>query len=127
MAKNGNEPAGGGSRRLSRRTVLATMGALPVATVAASVVGATEASAAAANINPSATRQTIKGFGAMVHAAWIGDLTAAQRTTAFSSGEGQLGFSILRIPVNENSSDWSRDLATAQRAVALGATVFASP
>ncbi|GID28348.1 cellulose binding domain-containing protein [Paractinoplanes brasiliensis] len=127
MTKNDNEPAGGGPRRLSRRTVLTTMGALPVATVAASVVRATEASAAAANINPSATRQTIKGFGAMVHAGWIGDLTAAQRTTAFSNGEGQLGFSILRIPVGENSSDWSRDLATAQRAVALGGTVFASP
>ncbi|GIM96224.1 hypothetical protein Ato02nite_080170 [Paractinoplanes toevensis] len=63
----------------------------------------------------------------MSHAAWIGDLTAAQRTTAFSNGEGQLGFSILRIPVGENSSDWSRDLATAKRAVELGATVFASP
>ncbi|WP_307831115.1 cellulose binding domain-containing protein [Nucisporomicrobium flavum] len=34
---------------------------------------------------------------------------------------------MLRIPVNENQSDWSRDLATAQRAVALGVTVFASP
>ena len=63
----------------------------------------------------------------MAHAAWIGDLTAAQRDTAFGTGEGRLGFSVLRIPVNENQADWSRDLATAQRAVALGATVFASP
>ena len=34
---------------------------------------------------------------------------------------------MLRIPVNENQADWSRDLATAKRAVELGATVFASP
>ena len=127
MTQDQIEPVRGERRLLSRRSVLATIGAVPVLTVAASVVAATDASAAAANINPSAQRQTIKGFGAMTHAAWIGDLTAAQRTTAFGTGDGQLGFSILRIPVNENQSDWSRDLATAKRAVELGATVFASP
>ena len=127
MTQDQNEPVSGERRLLSRRTVLTTMGAVPVVTVAASIVGATEASAATANINPSATRQTIRGFGGMTHAAWAGDLTAAQRDTAFGTGEGQLGFSVLRIPVGENQSDWSRDLATAKRAVALGATVFASP
>jgi glucuronoarabinoxylan endo-1,4-beta-xylanase len=127
MRQEENEPVRGERRLLSRRTVLTTMGAVPVLTVAASVVGATEASAATANINPSAARQTIRGFGAMAHAAWIGDLTAAQRDTAFGTGEGRLGFSLLRIPVGESQADFSRDLATAQRAVALGATVFASP
>ena len=127
MTQDQQEPVSGGRRLLSRRAALTTMGAVPVLTVAASVLGATEASAAAANINPSAPRQTIRGFGGMAHAAWIGDLTAAQRTTAFGGGEGQLGFSVLRIPVGENQSDWSRDLATAKRAVELGATVFASP
>ncbi|MET8162631.1 cellulose binding domain-containing protein, partial [Sphaerisporangium sp. NPDC005289] len=100
---------------------------MPVIAAAASVVGATEAAAATAVINPAAQRQTIRGFGGMAHAAWIGDLTAAQRDTAFGNGDGKLGFSVLRIPVNENQSDWSRDLATAKRAVELGATVFASP
>jgi glucuronoarabinoxylan endo-1,4-beta-xylanase len=127
MRQEENEPVRGERRLLSRRTVLTTIGAVPVLTVAASVVGATEASAATANINPSAARQTIRGFGAMAHAAWIGDLTAAQRDTAFGTGEGRLGFSLLRIPVGESQADFSRDLATAQRAVALGATVFASP
>jgi glucuronoarabinoxylan endo-1,4-beta-xylanase len=126
MTHDQNEP-GRGERLLSRRTVLTTMGAVPALTVAASVVGATPAAAAAANINPSSTRQTIRGFGGMAHALWIGDLTAAQRDTAFGAGEGRLGFSVLRIPVGETQSDWSRDLATAQRAVALGATVIASP
>ncbi|MEU8661959.1 RICIN domain-containing protein [Actinoplanes philippinensis] len=127
MQQDQSKPVGGRSGVLRRRAVLAAMGAVPVATVAASVVRATDASAAAANINPSVPKQTIRGFGAMSHAAWIGDLTAAQRTTAFSSGNGQLGFSILRIPVGETQADWSRDLATAKRAVELGATVFASP
>jgi glucuronoarabinoxylan endo-1,4-beta-xylanase len=127
MTHDQNEPVRGARRLLSRRAVLATAGAVPVLTVAASVLGATEAAAAAANINPSAPRQTIRGFGGMAHAAWIGDLTAAQRDTAFGAGEGRLGFSLLRIPVNENQADWGRDLATARRAVELGATVFASP
>jgi glucuronoarabinoxylan endo-1,4-beta-xylanase len=127
MTRDQNEPVSGDPKVLRRRVVLAAMGAVPVATVAASVIGATDASAAAANINPSVSRQTIKGFGAMAHAAWIGDLTAAQRTTAFGTGNGQLGFSLLRIPVGESQADWSRDLATAKRAVELGATVFASP
>jgi glucuronoarabinoxylan endo-1,4-beta-xylanase len=127
MTRDHDLPGNGERRLLSRRAVLTTMGAVPVLTIAASVIGATDASAAASNIDPSAPKQTIKGFGGMSHAAWIGDLTAAQRDTAFGTGDGHLGFSVLRIPVNENQSDWSRDLATAQRAVALGATVFASP
>ncbi|GAB6902590.1 glycoside hydrolase family 30 beta sandwich domain-containing protein [Kineosporia succinea] len=103
------------------------MGAVPTLGVAAVMVGASSASAQTASINPSASRQTIRGFGAMTHAAWVGDLTTAQRETAFGTGAGQLGFSVLRIPVGENRSDWSRDLATAQRAVRSGAIVFASP
>ena len=77
MTQDQDQPVRGERRLLSRRTVLTTMGAVPVLTVAASVVGASDAAAATANINPSAQRQTIKGFGAMAHAAWIGDLTAA--------------------------------------------------
>ncbi|WP_405744593.1 glycoside hydrolase family 30 beta sandwich domain-containing protein [Streptomyces canus] len=63
----------------------------------------------------------------MSHAAWIGELTAAQRDTAFGTGDGRLGFSLLRIPVPEDRAAWNRDLATAKRAVELGATVIASP
>ncbi|MEU7574414.1 cellulose binding domain-containing protein [Micromonospora sp. NPDC049240] len=103
------------------------MGAVPVSAAATTLLGATGASAAPATINLSAQRQTIKGYGAMAHAAWIGDLTAAQRETAFGTGEGRLGFSILRIPVGESSADFGRDLATAKRAAELGVTVFASP
>ncbi|MEO3789639.1 RICIN domain-containing protein [Nonomuraea sp. B10E15] len=121
------EPASRERMWPSRRSVLATMGALPVLTALTSAATAAPAAAATAVIDPTARRQTIRGFGGMAHAAWIGDLTAAQRETAFGTGDGRLGFSVLRIPVPENQADWSRDLATARRAVELGATVIASP
>jgi glucuronoarabinoxylan endo-1,4-beta-xylanase len=72
-------------------------------------------------------QQTIQGFGGMNHTVWISDLTAAQRDTAFGNGTGQLGFSILRIPVYEDRARWSGEVATARRAIELGAKVFASP
>ncbi|MFD5403110.1 glycoside hydrolase [Streptomyces griseorubiginosus] len=120
-----------GPQSPSRRAVLATMGALPVlaATTAQAVAAPRPPSlaAAAVTVDPSATRQTIRGFGGMNHPLWIGDLTAAQRDTAFGNGDGQLGFSVLRIFVSEDRANWSREVATAKRAVELGATVFASP
>ncbi|MFI6436111.1 glycoside hydrolase family 30 beta sandwich domain-containing protein [Streptomyces sp. NPDC050759] len=131
MTQSRNEPLSGEKRSTSRRTVLATLGALPVLTAAPSVAHASDAGAATAAatavIDPSATRQTIRGFGGMSHAAWIGELTAAQRDTAFGIGDGKLGFSLLRIPVPEDRAAWNRDLATAKRAVELGASVIASP
>ncbi|GAB2589411.1 glycoside hydrolase family 30 beta sandwich domain-containing protein [Streptomyces capparidis] len=116
---------------VSRRSVLARMGALPVlaaAPPALGVFGAPPAAAAAAVIvDPSARRQTIRGFGGMNHTVWISDLTPAQRDTAFGNGQGQLGFTVLRIPVHENPANWSREVATARRAIEHGATVIASP
>lgn len=130
MAQSRNEPVEG-RRSASRRAIVASMGALPLVAATASFARASEAgsatAAAAAVIDPSSTRQTIRGFGGMAHAAWIGDLTAAQRDMAFGTGDGQLGFTLLRIPVPEDRAAWSPDLATAKRAVQLGASVIASP
>lgn len=108
---------------LGRRAVLAAMGALPL--LAAVLPSA--AAAGAVVVDPAKRRQTIRGFGGMNHPAWAGDLTAAQRETAFGNGTGQLGFSMLRIHIDENPANWSAEVATAQRATALGALVFASP
>ena len=111
--------------RLGRRTVLTALGAAPLL---AAVLPPTRAAAASTvAVDPSARRQTIRGFGGMNHPEWAGDLTAAQRETAFGNSAGQLGFSILRIHVDENQSNWSKEVATAQAAVAHGAIVFASP
>lgn len=78
-------------------------------------------------VNFSAEKQVIRGFGGINHPAWIGDLTAAQRDTAFGNGVNQLGFSILRIYVDENRNNWYKELPTAKRAIEQGAIVFASP
>ncbi|MEH0447941.1 MULTISPECIES: glucuronoxylanase [unclassified Streptomyces] len=130
MASHDRASGSTGPELPSRRAVLATMSALPVLVAATPAAGASRTPSAAAAtviVDPSATRQTIRGFGGMNHPLWIGDLTAAQRDTAFGNGDGQLGFSVLRIPVAEDRANWSREVATAKRAVELGATVFASP
>lgn len=115
-----------------RRSMLALGATLPVAAAAAvatrtSFAQTTAPMQAGVVVDPSAVRQTIQGFGGMNHTVWIDDLTAAQRETAFGNGQGQLGFTILRIPVHEDRANWSREVATAQRASELGAKVIASP
>ncbi|MHA6530076.1 carbohydrate-binding protein [Paenibacillus sp. BAC0078] len=87
-----------------------------------------EASAASnVTVNLSAEKQVIRGFGGINLPAWIGDLTAAQRETAFGNGANQLGFSVLRIYVDDNRNNWYREVETAKNAISHGAIVFASP
>jgi glucuronoarabinoxylan endo-1,4-beta-xylanase len=85
--------------------------------------------AQSASVHVGTSKQRIRGYGGMVHTAWTGasgDLTAAERTLAFGNADGQLGFTILRIPVTDGSPD-SVNLADAQAAVAAGAIVYATP
>ncbi len=92
------------------------------------VVSPTPVSAAGdAVVNLSSTKQVIRGFGGINHALWAGDLTASQRDTAFGNGNNQLGFSVLRVYIDSNKSNWAKELPTAQAAAARGAIVFASP
>lgn len=79
------------------------------------------------NVNLSKEKQVIRGFGGMTYPEWIGDLTPSQRDTAFGNGPNQLGFTILRIHIDENKDNWSKELATAKSAIQHGAIVFASP
>ncbi|UPK41363.1 carbohydrate-binding protein [Paenibacillus pabuli] len=102
--------------------LLACLTALPLMLTPTHVSAASDA-----NINLSSEKQLIKGFGGINHPAWIGDLTASQRETAFGNGQNQLGFTILRIYVDENRNNWYREVATAKRAIEQGALVFASP
>ena len=78
-------------------------------------------------IGTSKTYQVIRGFGGMDHPDWIGTLTSDQVKTAFGNSANQLGFSILRIPVSENSNAWQNTVNTAKAAQQLGALVFATP
>ncbi|MFC0672625.1 carbohydrate-binding protein, partial [Brachybacterium hainanense] len=82
---------------------------------------------AAVTVQAAHEHQRIRGIGGISFPEWIGDLTPQQRETAFGTGEGQLGFSVLRIPVSPNREDWPLSVETARRARELGAIVFASP
>lgn len=83
--------------------------------------------AADVTVNLSTTYQTIDGFGGMQDRGWTGyNLLPADRTTLFSNGPGQLGFTILRIRINENQSAWSNDLSDAKDAASRGVKVFAT-
>ncbi len=97
-------------------------GALPV-------IPAVEVSAASlCEIDVNTEYQTIDGFGGMNHPEWTGkDLTDAQRQKVFGNGDDELGFSVLRIFVNPDSSQWSKAVPTAKYAQEQCVKVFASP
>ena len=90
------------------------------------LAASSQASAQTATVTLTSQKQYIRGFGGINHAAWAGDLTAAERTLAFGNAAGQLGFSVLRIPVTDGNPD-SVNVATAKAAIANGAIVFATP
>ncbi|HEY0953277.1 MAG TPA: glycoside hydrolase family 30 beta sandwich domain-containing protein [Roseateles sp.] len=86
-----------------------------------------QAFAQTVNLNPNTVYQTVRGFGGMNGAGWIPDLTAAQANTAFGTGNGQVGLSIMRMRIDPNSANWATQLPTAQLAKSLGVTLFATP
>ena len=88
-------------RKIIKRTLVVALSALLSCSSFTGIPIKVDA-AVTANINTNSKKQTIRGFGGMNHTIWAGDLTAAQRETAFGNGNNQLGFSILRIHVDEN-------------------------
>ena len=67
--------------------------AVPLALgLALTFCAANQASAQSATVTLSAQKQYIRGFGGISHAAWLGDLTANDRTLAFGNAAGQLDF-----------------------------------
>jgi glucuronoarabinoxylan endo-1,4-beta-xylanase len=77
-------------------------------------------------------RQTVRGFGAANIVGWnpglnYGDMTSAQIQTAFGSGPGQLGFTIMRLRIPPDSSQFRINVASAKLAQSLGAKVIATP
>ncbi len=86
-----------------------------------------ESSAQSVTVDLSKESQKITGFGGINFTTWISDLTASQREIAFGNDNNQLGFSVLRIHVDELESNWSREVATVKAAKQHGCTVFASP
>lgn len=88
------------------------------------------ASAASVTVNVSTQHQVIDGFGAS--SAWCGTIPSVVMNSLY----GDLGFSILRVRIEEgigdnwktgNFSSWAPELANAKSASSHGAIVFATP
>lgn len=86
--------------------------------------------AADVTLNLGSAKQEIDGFGAS--SAWCGALSDKIMNSLY----GDLGYSILRLRVEENIGDnwktgnfssWAPELSNAKKASAKGAVVFASP
>jgi glucuronoarabinoxylan endo-1,4-beta-xylanase len=82
---------------------------------------------ATADVYVDNVRQIVRGFGASNVILWRPDMTASEVNTAFGTGDGQVGFSILRIMAEADSTRWHLYLSSAKQAQDLGATIIASP
>jgi glucuronoarabinoxylan endo-1,4-beta-xylanase len=80
-----------------------------------------------ATIDFDSLHQIIRGFGASNIILWRQDMTNSEIQTAFGTGDGQLGFTILRIMVEPDSTRWALYIPTAKKAYDMGVTVIASP
>ncbi|MDZ7724124.1 MAG: FlgD immunoglobulin-like domain containing protein [candidate division KSB1 bacterium] len=78
-------------------------------------------------INPDSTHQIIRGFGAANIVGWRPDMTEDQVDLAFGTGEGHLGFTMLRLRIPPNPNDFSRQVRSAKRAYNQGAVIIAAP
>jgi O-glycosyl hydrolase len=84
-------------------------------------------SAQTITVDSNTEYQLIRGFGGVNMPSWIGNLTTDQVTTAFGNDDGQLGFSILRIKVPNQTSGFAQEVRAAETAKNLGALIMASP
>jgi glucuronoarabinoxylan endo-1,4-beta-xylanase len=80
-----------------------------------------------AAIHLESTRQVIKGFGAANILPWRPDMTPDEINTAFGTGDGQLGFSILRLRVPWQQSEFNINVTSAKAAYNMGVKIIASP
>lgn len=78
-------------------------------------------------IDAATEYQSIRGFGGMNYVIWGIELDEEMRKLAFSNNPGEMGLSILRIPVPPDKASFNRELATASYAKEQGAIIFASP
>ena len=74
--------------------------------------------ASTVNVDLDEEHQVIRGFGGMVHNTWQGNagLSEADAKIAFGTGDGTIGLNTLRIPVNESSSNFGKELDAAKYA-----------
>ena len=73
------------------------------------------------------TAQVVRGFGAANIVGWRPDMTDEEIETAFGIGDGQLGFSLLRLRIAPQEEQWAANVRTAKLAHEMGAKIVASP
>lgn len=78
-------------------------------------------------INLNDAKQTITGFGGAHSPEWGVELTSDQIDKLFGNAPGQVGLTILRVPVPTEASSFPIELPGAARAKLNGAIIFASP
>lgn len=85
------------------------------------------ASRGTATITSNSVQQYIRGFGGanILGDGWRPDMTSADRTKAFSVENG-LGFSVLRVRLSPNTSEWTANRTTIDAVRYCGAMVVAS-
>jgi len=87
------------------------------------------AGAQTATVNFGTTFQTIRGFGGSE--SWMPQFSNGLVNALYGTGSNELGLSILRVRIDPSSttggSNWAVELANAQEASALGATIIATP
>jgi glucuronoarabinoxylan endo-1,4-beta-xylanase len=80
-----------------------------------------------AEIHLESTQQVISGFGAANIVPWRPDMTSDEINTAFGMGDGQIGFSILRLRIPWQQIDFSINVPSAKAAYDMGVKIIASP
>ncbi len=80
------------------------------------------------NIDADTKYQSVVGFGGMYNPKiWCGENLISSKEMERMYGEEGLGYSILRLMIYPNESDWSADVEGAKIAQANGAVIFACP
>ncbi len=76
-------------------------------------------------VDPDSLHQIISGFGAA--SPWyLPAMTDSEVATAFGTGNGELGFTILRLTIEPDKSSWSQFVPSAKKAYDMGAKIIAS-
>ncbi|MCX7798005.1 MAG: T9SS type A sorting domain-containing protein [Melioribacter sp.] len=73
------------------------------------------------------TDQVIQGFGAANILPWRPDMKPDEIKKAFGTGDGELGFTILRLRVPNNQNEFALNISTAKAAYSMGVKIIASP
>lgn len=80
------------------------------------------------NIDPTMKYQPVVGFGGMYNPIiWCGGYLITTSEMEKMYGQGGLGYSVLRLMIYPNESDWQADVEAAKMAQDNGAIIFACP